>query len=486
MFLTDDFLLLNEAAKVLYHNYAKEQPIIDYHCHLNPEDVSSDKQFENLTDIWLRGDHYKWRAMRSMGIDEKYITGDASDYEKFLKWAECVPKTIGNPLYHWTHLELRRPFGITDRVLNPETAPGIWEEINEKLKQPEFSARGIMKQMGVETICTTDDPADTLEFHKTLLEEKDSEVSMFPTFRPDKAVAIEDIESYLTYLKSLEKVSGKEITSYEMLLEVLKDRHDFFHEMGCRLSDHALTTTVYEESLVEEIEEIFSKVLSGHSVSDLENKKFKTALLQFFGRLNAAKGWVMQIHIGALRNNNSRMFSKLGADTGFDSINDGPIAAPLSKLLNSLDITNELPKTILYVLNPSDNDVIATMIGNFQDGSVAGKIQFGSGWWFNDQKRGMEDQMVSLANMGILSKFVGMLTDSRSFLSYTRHEYFRRILCNILGTWITNGEAPEDYALLGEMVRDICYTNSKTYFNFNSECLTNDEAKEVCYTNSET
>lgn len=465
-FLTEDFLLLNKPAKELYHNFAKDNPIIDYHCHLNPEDISSNKQFKNLTEIWLKGDHYKWRAMRSLGVDESLITGNASDYDKFLAWAKCVPKTIGNPLYHWTHLELRRPFGITDRVLNPETAKSIWDEANAKLTTSNFTTQGIIKQMNVKTICTTDDPVDNLEHHKSLLKEDGLDFSMYPTFRPDKAVAIENPAEYILYLKKLETSSKMSIRSYNDLLSALESRHNYFHETGCRLSDHALTLPEYEEFTDKEVGEIFTTLLLGNTVSKLQVSKFKTALFQFFGRLNSKKGWAMQIHIGAQRNNNSRMFNKLGADVGFDSITDGPVAYPLARLLDSLDITGELPKTIIYVLNPSDNDTVATMIGNFQDGSLAGKIQFGSGWWFNDQKTGMEKQMESLANMGILSLFVGMLTDSRSFLSYTRHEYFRRILCNIIGTWVENGEAPEDYKLLGQMVKDISYNNSKNYFKF--------------------
>lgn len=465
-FLTEDFLLLNKPAKELYHNFAKEMPIIDYHCHLNPEDVSSNKKFSNLTDIWLRGDHYKWRAMRSLGVDEKYITGDADDLEKFLAWAECVPKTIGNPLYHWTHLELRRPFGISDRVLNPDTAKGIWAEANEKLGTDSFTARSIIKQMNVNAICTTDDPADDLKFHKSLRDENDSSFKMYPTFRPDKASAIEDPAVYILYLNKLGTAADMKITCYKDLLTALEKRHSYFHEAGCRLSDHALTLPEYEEFTEDELNAIFTTLLNGNSVNKLQISKFRTALFQFFGQLNNKKSWTMQIHIGALRNNNTRMFNKLGPDTGFDSITDGPVAYPLSRLLDSLDKTGELPKTIIYVLNPSDNDTIATMIGNFQDGSIAGKVQFGSGWWFNDQKTGMEKQIESLANMGVLSQFVGMLTDSRSFLSYTRHEYFRRILCNTIGTWVVNGEAPEDYKLLGKIVQDISYNNSKNYFRF--------------------
>lgn len=465
-FLTDNFLLRNKPAEKLYHNYAKNQPIIDYHCHLNPEEIYKDKKFNNLTEIWLKGDHYKWRAMRSLGVDEKFITGEATDLEKFLAWAECVPKTIGNPLYHWTHLELKTPFGINDRVLNPDTAMGIWEECKIMLQKPEFSARGIIKQMGVEVVCTTDDPVDTLEFHKAINDEKGLTFKMLPAFRPDKAGAIENPAEYLDYINKLEKSSNIEIKSFSDLLNSLEIRHHYFHEAGCRLSDHAIMLPEFEPYTQAEVDLIFKNVILGKKVTKKEITQFRTALFQFFGKLNYQKEWTMQLHIGAQRNNNSRMFKKLGPDTGFDSITDGPIALPLAKLLDSLDVTGELPKTILYVLNPSDNDVIATMLGNFQDGSVAGKMQFGSAWWFNDQKSGMENQLISLSNMGVLSQFVGMLTDSRSFLSYTRHEYFRRILCNLIGSWVENSEIPEDYELLGRMVEDICYNNSKKYFNF--------------------
>jgi glucuronate isomerase len=465
-FLTENFLLQNKAAVKLYHDYAKEMPIIDYHCHLPPEDVSGNRKFSNLTEIWLKGDHYKWRAMRSLGVDETLITGQASDYEKFLTWAKCVPRTIGNPLYHWTHLELKKPFGISDRVLNEKTAEGIWKEANEKLNGENFTAQGIIQSMNVKAICTTDDPADDLIHHKSFKNQKGLSFKMYPTFRPDKASAVEDPQSYIKYIKKLAIAADQEIKTYKDLLKALEKRHDFFHEAGCRLSDHGLTLPEYAESSEEDLKNIFATLLSGQKVSPMEISQLRTALFQFYGRLNSRKGWTMQVHIGAIRNNSSRMFKTLGPDSGFDSITDGPVAYPLSKLLDSLDKTGELPKTIIYNLNPSDNDTIATMIGNFQDGSIAGKIQFGSGWWFNDQKTGMEKQMESLANMGILSAFVGMLTDSRSLLSYTRHEYFRRILCNIIGTWVTDGEAPEDYDLLGGMVQDISYNNALNYFKF--------------------
>lgn len=465
-FLSEDFLLLNKPAKELYHSYSKNMPIIDYHCHLNPQEIYENKQFNNLSDIWLKGDHYKWRAMRSLGVKEELITGDASDYDKFKAWAKCVPLTVGNPLYHWTHLELKTPFGIDDMVLNEKTADKIWAIANEKLAMDTFKPRGIITQMNVETICTTDDPADSLEYHIKLKVEKGNSFKVYPTFRPDKAVAVDFPIEYKAYIKTLAVSAEMEINSYSDLLDALKKRHDFFHEVGCRLSDHAMALPVYQESNEKELTQIFSTLMAGNVVSLKEKEQFQTAMFQYFGRLNSEKNWTMQLHIGVQRNNNTRMFKKIGADTGFDSITDGLIAMPLSRLLDSLDVTNELPKTILYTLNPTYNDIIATMIGNFQDGSIAGKVQFGSGWWFNDQKSGMEKQMDDLANMGMLSQFVGMLTDSRSFLSYTRHEYFRRILCNMIGTWVENGEAPEDYDLLGKMVQDISYNNSKNYFKF--------------------
>ncbi|QEN04310.1 glucuronate isomerase [Thiospirochaeta perfilievii] len=465
-FLTEDFLLLSDTAKTLYHDYAKKQPIIDYHCHLQPRDVAENRQFKNLTEVWLKGDHYKWRAMRSLGVDEKYITGDGTDYEKFLAWAKCVPMLIGNPLYHWTHLELRRPFGIKDRVLNSQTAESIWNEVNEKLKQPEFSPWGIIKQMDVKVLCTTDDPIDSLEYHSALQEKSHLDFKMYPTFRPDKAGAVEDPYLYRDYIEQLSRVSGVDVVDFTSLSRALESRHNYFHSLGCRISDHAIRIPEYESYTQQDLDATISTLLDGKKVSEKESAQLNTALLQLYGRLNKAKNWTMQLHIGAIRNNNTRMFNKLGPDTGFDSIGGGDIALPLSRLLNSLDIEDQLPKTIIYVLNSADNDIVGTMIGNFQDGSIAGKIQFGSGWWFNDQKTGMEKQMESLANMGVLSQFVGMLTDSRSFLSYTRHEYFRRILCNKIGTWVENGEAPKDLDLLGEIVTNISYNNSLKYFNF--------------------
>jgi glucuronate isomerase len=467
VFITDDFVLQSEAARRLYHDYAKDMPIIDYHCHLPPEQVATDKVFENMTAIWLYGDHYKWRGMRSNGVDERYCTGDASDWEKFEKWAETVPAAIRNPLYSWTHLELKRPFGISDRLLNPETAKGIWDECNEKLKQKEFSARGIMKQMNVKLVCTTDDPVDSLEHHIAVRDDTSFDIQMLPTFRPDKGMAVENPESFNEWVDKLEEVSGNDIGSnFENYIDAIRSRHDFFHSVGCRLSDHGIETAYAEDYTLGEIAHIFKKIRGGEVLKEIEILKFKSCMLYEFGIMDHEKNWTQQLHFGAIRNNSSRLFKKLGPDTGFDSIGDFELARPLSKLLDRMDAENKLPKTILYPLNPCHNELIGTMLGNFQDGSVPGKIQFGSGWWFLDQKDGMEKQMEALSNLGLLSRFVGMLTDSRSFLSYTRHEYFRRILCNLLGNDIEQGLIPRDFDLIGKMVKDISYNNAAEYFGF--------------------
>ncbi len=459
-----DFLLQTETAKELYHNHAAKMPIFDYHCHINPQQIADDVRFENITQIWLYGDHYKWRGMRTNGVDEKYCTGNASDWEKFEKWAETVPYTLRNPLFHWTHLELKKFFGI-DKVLNPETAKEIWDECNAKLQTPEYSVRGIIRMANVHTICTTDDPIDSLEHHQKIKADG-FEVAVLPAWRPDKAMAVENVSAYNDYLNKLAEVADMEITSFSGLLTALDKRHKFFHENGCRLSDHGLETAIAEDYTNEEIENIFAKIRSGKELSQTEILKFKSAMLYEFGILDHSRGWSQQFHIGALRNNSTRLFNKLGADVGLDSIGDFEIAKPLSKLLDRLDMNNKLAKTVLYNLNPRDNELIGTMIGNFQDGSVPGKMQFGSGWWFLDQKDGMEKQINALSNLGLLSRFVGMLTDSRSFLSYTRHEYFRRTLCNILGNDIENGEIPYDMELVGKMVENISFNNAKEYFNF--------------------
>ncbi len=462
-FITDDFLLQSERAKELYHNFAKDMPIYDYHCHLSAQDIAEDKQFDNITQVWLYGDHYKWRAMRSNGIEEKYCTGDATDKEKFMAWSGTVPKTLRNPLYHWTHLELKRYFNV-DELLSPQTAEEIYDKCNKQIIDKKLSPQKMIERMNVRVICTTDDPIDDLKYHKQL--KNNFATKVLPTFRPDKAMNPEN-EGFLEYIEALADASDINIDTYSSLVEALKNRHNFFHETGCRLSDHALITAYADKFTTDEIELIFQKLLSSQEISDCENRKFKSALMLEFGKMNAKKGWVMQLHIGALRNNNSRLFNQLGPDTGFDSIDDREVAAPLSKFLDTLDTNNQLPKTILYNLNPKDNEVLATMIGNFQDGSVAGKMQFGSGWWFLDQKDGMIKQINALSTLGLLSQFVGMLTDSRSFLSYPRHEYFRRILCNLLGDDIENGEIPNDMELVGNMVKDISYNNAEKYFKLN-------------------
>ena len=463
-FMDKDFLLQTETAKGLYHNHAAKMPIFDYHCHINPQQIADDVRFENITQIWLYGDHYKWRAMRTNGIDERYCTGDASDWEKFEKWAETVPYTLRNPLFHWTHLELKKFFGV-DKILNPSTAREIWEECNAKLNTPEYSVRGIIRMANVDTICTTDDPIDSLTYHRQI-KESGFEVNVLPAWRPDKAMAVENSKSYNEYINKLESASNLKISSFSGLMAALDNRHQFFHDNGCRLSDHGIETAMAEDYTDAEIEKIFGKIRGGAELSQTEILKFKSAMLYEFGIMDHSRGWTQQFHIGALRNNSTRLFRKLGPDVGLDSIGDFEIARPLSKLLDRLDLNNKLAKTVLYNLNPRDNELIGTMIGNFQDGSVPGKMQFGSGWWFLDQKDGMEKQINALSNLGLLSRFVGMLTDSRSFLSYTRHEYFRRTLCNILGNDVENGEIPNDMELLGNMVENICFNNAKAYFNF--------------------
>lgn len=463
-FMNENFLLQTKTAQDLYHNHAAKMPIFDYHCHINPKQIADDVRFENITQIWLYGDHYKWRAMRTNGVDERYCTGDASDWEKFEKWAETVPYTLRNPLFHWTHLELKKFFGI-NKILSPETAREIWDECNKKLNTPEYSVRGIIRMANVHTICTTDDPVDSLEYHRQI-KEGGFEVHVLPAWRPDKAMAVENVKLYNEYLDKLAGAANQEINSFSGLIAALDIRHSFFHENGCRLSDHGLETAIAEDYTTAEIEQIFTKIRGGGELSQTEILKFKSAMLFEFGIMDHSRGWTQQFHIGALRNNSTRLFNKLGADVGLDSIGDFEIARPLSKLLDRLDLNNKLGKTVLYNLNPRDNELMGTMIGNFQDGSVPGKMQFGSGWWFLDQKDGMEKQINALSNLGLLSRFVGMLTDSRSFLSYTRHEYFRRTLCNILGNDVENGEIPHDMELLGKMVENICFSNAKNYFNF--------------------
>ncbi|MDT0644994.1 glucuronate isomerase, partial [Zunongwangia sp. F363] len=447
----------------LYQKYSADQPIIDYHNHLPPKEIAEDRKFENITQVWLAGDHYKWRAMRTLGVDEKYITGDASDKEKFLAWAKTVPHTLRNPLYHWTHLELKRYFGI-DELLNEESGERIYEEVNRQLQQPENSCRGLLKKMNVETVCTTEDPIDNLQYHQQIAKE-DIGIKVSTAFRPDKAVLI-DAEGFNDYLDKLAKVAEMEIDSYEDLQNALLKRIEYFHDNGCRLCDHGLNYVSFESFTEEEIAGIFRKKREGEDISNLEAEKFKTAILLFLGENYHKKGWVQQFHLGALRNNNKRMLRQLGPDTGWDSIADYSQAENLSAFLDALDGKNKLTKTILYNLNPSDNEIFATMIGNFNDGSVKGKVQLGSGWWFLDQKDGMERQMNALSNMGLISCFIGMLTDSRSFLSFPRHEYFRRVLCNLFGKEMESGELPKDMELVGKTIADISYNNAKEYFSF--------------------
>ena len=461
-FLSEDFLLRTESARRLYHDFAANMPIYDYHCHLIPQEIADDKQFANITQAWLYGDHYKWRAMRSNGIDERFCTGDATDYEKFSKWAETVPCCLRNPVYHWTHLELKRYFGVEGKLLGPDTAKEIYDTCSEMLNTPEFSARNLMRMMNVKAVCTTDDPVDSLEHHKKI-QDDGFDVKVYPTWRPDKAMATENIESLNAWIDRLAAVADVEIKDFASYLEAIRVRHGFFHAIGCRISDHGLEAAFADSYTASEIDGIFDKLRAGKDVSDGDGLKFKSAMTYEFGVMDHEKGWVQQFHFGAIRNNSSRMFKQLGADTGFDSIGDDSFAKPLSKMLDRLDSSNQLAKTILYNLNPGDNEMMATMIGNFQDGSVPGKMQFGSGWWFLDQKDGMIKQINSLSSLGLLSRFIGMLTDSRSFLSYPRHEYFRRILCDMLGTDIENGEIPGDMELVGKMVKDICYNNAREY-----------------------
>ncbi len=462
-FLDNDFLLSNPTAVNLFHNYAKDLPIIDYHCHIQQHEICENKQFANLTQVWLAGDHYKWRAMRSCGVAEHYITGNASDYDKFTAWAKTLPQLIGNPLYHWTHLELQRYFNIYD-VLNEANADKIWVAANKTLTSGKFNVHDIIKQSKVEVICTTDDPVDNLADHLAL---KDSftDTKVLPSFRPDRALNI-NAADYLVWLNKLREVSGAAIENYDNFLTALTQRIDFFDSVGCKVSDHALNYVPFAETNDSEVSAIFQRILSGHHVELLEETKFRSHTLVFLAKQYAKRDWAMQLHMNATRNNNSHMFAKLGADTGFDAVNDTPVAMPLSRLLDAMNQHGGLPKTMLYSLNHNDNYILATLMGCFQGHEVRGKIQLGSGWWFNDQRDGMEEQLKALGNLGALGTFVGMLTDSRSFLSYTRHEYFRRILCNLIGTWVENGEYPADENELKKLVQNISYYNAKNYFSF--------------------
>lgn len=461
-FLDENFLLNGKVAQQLYHEYAKDMPIIDYHNHLPPDEISADKNFENITSVWLNGDHYKWRAMRTNGVPEDFITGNKSNWEKFEKWAETVPYTLRNPLYHWTHLELQRYFDVED-ILNPDTAKKIYDETSAKLQTKDFSVRRLLEKMNVKLICTTDDPVDDLEYHKKV-SNSGWQVKVNPAFRPDKAMNVDDVNTFNNYLTLLEKASDISISTFNDYIAALKKRHDYFVENNCRVSDHGLEEIYAEDYTITEVAGIFAKIRSGGELTLVENRKFKSAMLITFAEWDWEKGFVQQYHLGALRNNNTRMLKQLGPDTGWDSIGDFSQAKALSNFLNKLDTNNKLAKTVIYNLNPADNELFATMIGNFNDGSSAGKIQWGSGWWFLDQKDGMMKQMNALSNMGLLSKFIGMLTDSRSFLSFPRHEYFRRILCNMFGEEIENGELPNDTGWVGKVIQDICYNNAKNYF----------------------
>ncbi|ELX8378175.1 glucuronate isomerase [Providencia vermicola] len=465
-FLCENFLLNNKVAQNLYHDYAAKMPIYDYHCHLNPQEIAENRQFDNLGQIWLEGDHYKWRAMRSAGIPERFITGrESSDYEKYLAWAKTVPMTLGNPLYHWTHLELRRPFGITGKLLSPTTADDIWHEANERLSQPAFSTLGIMQQMQVHMVGTTDDPIDSLIYHRQIAQDKTINIEVRPSWRPDRVFKIEQV-GFADYIEQLGESANIAISRFSDLLFALERRLEYFAFHGCIASDHGIDIVRYAPIPDETVlDRILQTRLQGKILDEIAIAQFSTAILVWLGKQYAKYGWVMQLHIGAMRNNNRRQFMLLGSDSGFDAIGDLPIAYPLSRLLDEMDKTNELPRTILYCANPRDNDVLAALIGNFQDGEVAGKIQFGSAWWFNDQKEGMQRQLEQLSQLGLLSLFIGMLTDSRSFLSYTRHEYFRRILCNMLGTLVMNGEMPAEEKMIGQLVENICFYNAKRYFS---------------------
>lgn len=463
-FLTDDFLLDTVMARRLYHGHAADQPIFDYHCHLSPADIANDHRFANLTEIWLKGDHYKWRALRWNGVEERLITGDADDLEKFRAWAATVPQTLGNPLFHWTYLELRRPFGITDTLLSSETADGVWARGNALLAEPGFSVRGILEQMKVRLVGTTDDPADDLRHHAVIAADASCNIKVLPSFRPDRAFKLRAAD-YVEYLGKLGRAADIEITDMAALYRALEKRLDHFAAHGCRIADHGLDQVVYGEASEAELNAILQRRLAGQLPSEVEQAQFTTAVLVFLGREYHRRDWAQQYHMGALRNNSTRGFSSLGPDTGFDSIGDRAIAEPLSRLLDAQDRDGQLPRTVLYCLNPTHNEVLATMAGNFQGGGIPGKVQFGSGWWFNDQLDGMQRQMNQLAQLGLLSRFVGMLTDSRSFLSFTRHEYFRRLLCRMIGRWVAEGQVPADEALLSEIVRNICFDNARRYFD---------------------
>jgi glucuronate isomerase len=463
-FIHEDFLLETETARALYHDVAKHQPILDYHCHLPPDQIANNHRFASMTEAWLGGDHYKWRAMRTAGVPERFVTGDSSDWEKFKAWARTVPKTLRNPLYHWTHLELDFPFGVSDTLLDESSAETIYERCNEQLADASFGAYGLLVKFGVRAVCTTDDPTDSLEHHRALRDRNEDGPKLFPTWRPDRALAVENPVEYNAWIGELAEVSATDITNLQSLLDALAKRHAFFHEMGCRLSDHGLDVMFSVDATHEDADNAFQKVRGGSKLDQQQAAALKSVLLHEFALMDHEKGWVQQFHLGALRNNNTRLLQRLGPDTGFDSIGDDAQARPLARFLDRLDSTDQLAKTIVYNLNPADNELMATMVGNFQDGSVPGKMQYGSAWWFLDQLEGMERQMNALSNMGLLYCFVGMLTDSRSFLSYSRHQYFRRLLCNMLGNDVKRGLLPDDRRLLGELVQRVCFDNASEYF----------------------
>ena len=461
-FIHEDFLLGTKTARRLYHQYAEAEPIFDYHCHIPPKDIAENRQFKNLFEIWLEGDHYKWRAMRSNGVAEKFCTGNATPQEKFNAWAETVPNTLRNPLYHWTHLELKRYFGISD-LLSPNTAAKIWKQANAKLATPAYTTQGLLKKMHVKVVCTTDDPVDDLGYHRSFAKQGHP-TKMLPAFRPDKALTVNQPAAFNRWVEQLAAAANADINNFSAFLAALEKRHEFFHSQGCRLSDHGMNHCFADFCTEAVAAAIFDKARKGEVVSPAEHTQFASYLMLFFGHLDAKRGWTKQLHLGALRNNNIRLLTQLGPDTGFDSIGDFPQASTLAAYLNQLDSENRLPKTVIYNLNPADNYVFATMCGNFGDGSIAGKLQFGSGWWFLDQKEAMEWQMNALSQLGLLSRFVGMLTDSRSFLSYVRHEYFRRILCNLIGHDVEAGLIPADAGALGELIENICYKNAAGFF----------------------
>jgi len=466
MFITEDFLLETEPARRLYHEHAAGMPIVDYHCHLPPQQIADDHRFRNLTELWLGDDHYKWRAMRWNGVPERFCSGDAGDWEKFEKWAATVPRLLRNPLYHWTHLELKRYFGIADVLLAPDTARRIWDAVNRRLPEPGFSCRGFIKRSNVEVVCTTDDPADSLAAHEAIAADPSFGIPVLPTWRSDKALAIEGGAAFNAWVDRLAEAADVAIGDFDSFLEALERRHEFFHRHGCRLSDHGIETVWAEEYGATEVESAFRRARAGRAPTPDQAAQFKSALLVEFGRMDCRRHWTQQYHLGALRNPNSRRFSALGADAGFDGISDRTVGRPLARLLDRLERDGRLPRTILYNLNPRDNLLLAVLAGSFQDGCVPGKVQYGSGWWFLDHQDGMEKQMDALSQVGLLSRFVGMVTDSRSFLSYARHEYFRRVLCNLLGKEMSQGLLPADLALVGGMVRDICYRNAASYFGF--------------------